>query len=545
MKRRTTITLTILGILALTGIFYAANPTPFTTVAGPTGVAASTTQLLVSEYTTQNIDTIDCAGNLSILATLPGIGNFGERYMTIAPSQAVNAGFTQRDVFVTRGTEVFKISGSTVTPFVTIPTCGDDHTGITFDHVGTFGFNLIVTCNNGNYYQVNGAGTPTPIVENTGTHPEGPAVVPMNFGVYGGFLWVADEFASAVHAIDYHAGHAVIPGVVGWLAAEAITVIPTNQCTFCDIANGPSNFQAIQNFQTGNVYQYPLSDFTLPPPGLGGNVLVTSEQGGGTAVISPVGGDYVTSFFDNINGGVFEGSSFVDCDVPTPTPTPTATATSTATATFTPTATSTATATFTPTATSTATSTATATATFTPTPTATATATATPTPTPTPSATPVQVSKITPTGTTCSQFKNGTAQTLSSVNYSVSNGVIHNVNPGVLFYWVRVTVPAGSNTLTITQTITTGNFNTFLALASGSNVFDSNCNSVGPTITQNANITTVTFTAPTAGTYFIGIKYDPHSVVGMPAPSPGTTVHYNFMTTGVPGSTSGLDLILN
>ncbi len=104
-------------------------------------------------------------------------------------------------------------------------------------------------------------------------------------------------------------------------------------------------------------------------------------------------------------------------------------------------------------------------------------------------------------------------------------------------------MPAGSNTLTITQTITTGNFNTFFALASGSNVFDSNCNSVGPTITQNANITTVTFTAPTAGTYFISIKYDPHSVVGMPAPSPGTTVHYDFMTTGVPGSTSGLDLV--
>jgi hypothetical protein len=153
------------------------------------------------------------------------------------------------------------------------------------------------------------------------------------------------------------------------------------------------------------------------------------------------------------------------------------------------------------------------------------------------------VSQITPTGTTCSQFKNGTAQTLSSVNYSVSNGVIHNVNPGVLFYWVRVTVPAGSNTLTITQTITTGNFNTFLDLASGSSVFDSNCNSVGPTITQNANTTTVQWNAPTAGTYFIGIKYNPHSVVGMPAPSPGTTVHYNFTTTGVPGSTSGLDLV--
>ena len=128
------------------------------------------------------------------------------------------------------------------------------------------------------------------------------------------------------------------------------------------------------------------------------------------------------------------------------------------------------------------------------------------------------------------------------MNYSVSGGVIHNVNPGVFFYWVRVTVPAGSNTLTITQTITTGNFNTFHTLASGSSVFDSNCNSVGPTITQAGNTTTVTFTAPTTGTYFISIKYDPHTVVGAPAPSP-TTVHYNFNTTGVPGSTSGLDLL--
>jgi hypothetical protein len=154
----------------------------------------------------------------------------------------------------------------------------------------------------------------------------------------------------------------------------------------------------------------------------------------------------------------------------------------------------------------------------------------------------MQVSQITPTGTTCSDFRGGTAQTLTSVNYSVSNGVIHNVNPGVFFYWVRVTVPAGNNTLTITQTITTGNFNTFFGVAAGSSVFDSNCNTVGSTITQNGNTTTVTFTASAAGTYIIGIKYNPHTVVGAPAPSP-TTVHYNFATTGVPGSTSGIDLI--
>jgi hypothetical protein len=155
------------------------------------------------------------------------------------------------------------------------------------------------------------------------------------------------------------------------------------------------------------------------------------------------------------------------------------------------------------------------------------------------------VSKITPTGTTCSQFRNGTAQTLANLNYSVSGGKIkQNVNPGVFFYWVSVTAPAGSNTFTITQTITTGNFNTFFDTASGSGVYSSNCGNLGSTITQNGNTTTVTFNAPTAGTYIIGIKYDSKSIVGATAPNP-PTVHYNYATTGVPGSTSGLDLIKN
>jgi hypothetical protein len=115
----------------------------------------------------------------------------------------------------------------------------------------------------------------------------------------------------------------------------------------------------------------------------------------------------------------------------------------------------------------------------------------------------------------------------------------------VFFYWVKVTVPAGNNIVTITQTITTGNFTCLFAFANGSNVFDSNCNSVSETITQNptTGAVTVQFNAPTAGTYIIGIKYDSKSIAGCNAPSPTTTVHYNFATTGVPGSTQGLDLI--
>ena len=155
------------------------------------------------------------------------------------------------------------------------------------------------------------------------------------------------------------------------------------------------------------------------------------------------------------------------------------------------------------------------------------------------------MSKITPTGTTCAQFRNNTAETLGSLNYSVKNGKINQVNPGVFFYWVKVTVPAGNNSLIVTQSITTSNFTSSFAMQSGSNVFDFNCNSLHPTITQNAvtGAVTVQFNAPAGGTYFISIKYSGSSLSGELVPSPTTTVHYDFKTTGVPGSTSGLDLI--
>ena len=108
---------------------------------------------------------------------------------------------------------------------------------------------------------------------------------------------------------------------------------------------------------------------------------------------------------------------------------------------------------------------------------------------------------------------------------------------------MAVTAPAGNNTFRITQTITTGNFNTFFAgNGNGSNVFDSNCVSLQRAISQSGNTVTVRFNAPAAGTYFIAINFNAQSLVGQPAPNP-TTVHYDFMTMGVPDSTSGLDLV--
>jgi hypothetical protein len=157
-------------------------------------------------------------------------------------------------------------------------------------------------------------------------------------------------------------------------------------------------------------------------------------------------------------------------------------------------------------------------------------------------------SQITPTQTTCSQFSNGTATTLPSLNYTVKSGKVFNVTPGVFFYWVKVTATAGSNTFTIKQNITTGNFNSFFVDAAGSNVFNAGCNALQskPQISTSGGVTTVKFTASSAGTYIIGIKYDSKSIVNATAPTKGSnndySVHYDFSTTGVSGSTQGLDL---
>ena len=206
MKKRTKITLrtkiylTIVGLLALTGVFYAANPVPFTGgIPFPTGVAAAPDLFLVSEYCTDNIDTIDCQGNVSLFATIPGFGSCREQYMAMAPSQSAKAGFTPRDLFVTQGALVYKATPpGPLTLFATLPGCfATDHNGITFDHFGTFGFDMIVTCREGNVFTVHGDGTATQIATlfpPSGEHTvEGPAVVPPGFGPHGGEIWVADE----------------------------------------------------------------------------------------------------------------------------------------------------------------------------------------------------------------------------------------------------------------------------------------------------------------------------------------------------------------
>ncbi len=368
MKKRTKITLrtkiylTIVGLLALTGIIYAlpAHPVTFSTFQSLTGVAATKTELFASGFATNpDIYTLDCMG----IPTLYQASAGGEKYIAIAPSTSgvPNNTFIPRDVFVTFGNNIFKATPPG--PFMLFtpggigcPAGDTDHTGITFDHVGTFGYDMIVTCKSGDVFKVNSVGATTFLAHaaSAGGEIEGPAVAPSpSFGTYGGQILVADEGNSEINAIDFQAGHAVTHNIFNFgggvgLTPEGVTFIQ-EQCTHCGpVGDGFAFFQSSQQSPPGfpSMFAYPMSDFT----GLAGDALVPLEQGQQILRVHFNGVNYVTSVFDNPPGfNALEGFSFVDCDVPTPTPT------STPTATFTPTPTPSATFTPTPTPTPTGT----------------------------------------------------------------------------------------------------------------------------------------------------------------------------------------------
>jgi uncharacterized protein len=158
------------------------------------------------------------------------------------------------------------------------------------------------------------------------------------------------------------------------------------------------------------------------------------------------------------------------------------------------------------------------------------------------------VTALLSSGATCGTFAAGTASQLSDISYGVRRSRISSLTVSTFSYWVNVTAVAGSNTFTVNQSITSGNFATLFGLTAGSAVYTSSCTK-GPkaTFTQSstnaaAGTVTVTFNAPTAGTYYVNVAFRTGSLKGATAPSP-SAVNYRFSTTGVPGTTRALDLM--
>ncbi|HEY6104234.1 MAG TPA: hypothetical protein VI007_13520 [bacterium] len=220
-----------------------------------------------------------------------------ERYVDVSPGFGGFAPYRDH-VFVTWGHKILRIppdgcgSGSgCVANFTTISECTESHTGITFDPWGAFGYNMIVTCNNGKVFKVTSGGAATQLVD---LHQpiESPGVAHPNFGACGGCVFVASETTGNIFAVRPD-GTVFGGGPVANLPmAEAIHPIPVNVCNFG--TSGGAFFTAIfSGVESTGVYQFPKTSFTMSGQPLNGNILVTSESAEtGISVLKPSGGGY-------------------------------------------------------------------------------------------------------------------------------------------------------------------------------------------------------------------------------------------------------------
>jgi hypothetical protein len=142
---------------------------------------------------------------------------------------------------------------------------------------------------------------------------------------------------------------------------------------------------------------------------------------------------------------------------------------------------------------------------------------------------------IAPTGTTCLQYRDGVAPVLGQLLYTTKgsgiNTKINAVSPGVFFYYTKVSGGADEtdDTVEITQDPDGG---PAIPIAQTQVVlYDAlTCKVVrGWTPTVNPD-GTATGDLPFEGDFIIGVKYNPSSLKGQPAPA-SPPITYSFGTT--------------
>jgi hypothetical protein len=253
-----------------------------------------------------------------------------EPYMAV--SQGLG-GFPAGDVFITQGANIYEMpaGGGPITLFTTVPGLFSNvplsggypeyASGITFDNVGTFGYDMIVTSTNGSVWAVPFAGPATEI-GNMGTVIEGPSVAPASFSAYAGDVLVAAEDQNAVLALSpagVKSTVAIAPSsTVNW--AEGTQVVPSPLCGMP--GPGGTNYSWFGSmYGNSTVGGLPTSSFT----GLSGDVVVQGEDSGMITLLSSSSSTSVTSTQIETNLPQQEGATMDQC-TPDPPPPPTGTA---------------------------------------------------------------------------------------------------------------------------------------------------------------------------------------------------------------------------
>ena len=200
-------------------------------------------------------------------------------------------GFPSRDVYVANSNGVMHITNDGTTSNLFVAGLIGDVRGITFDGVGTFGNDMLITTSVGSVYRVNSAGVPT-LLASVGEDTEGLDVAPLgnNFSVFDGRLIVASEGSGTLRAIS-SAG--VITPFANVPSAEELSFVPLN----LGASGNPVEGFYGANY-TPNVIKAGVGEFA----GMQGDMIVTGET---THQVSRVHWNSGTSLFEVTNIGAF------------------------------------------------------------------------------------------------------------------------------------------------------------------------------------------------------------------------------------------------
>lgn len=190
MKRKLVTSLSVIGSLALlwTGNALAVSFSTFvgSTGGSPIGFAYAGNKFVGSNYFNNQLYQTDLSGGSlqPFGAPLPiSSGSIGEIYVSSSLGLGGFGSSGARDIFA--GSEAagnvyrFSNDGSTQSLFAT--GLSGDVRGIAFDPYGNYGFNMVVTTQTGNVYQVDSTGSAT-LLANVGADAEGLDFTPQAFG---------------------------------------------------------------------------------------------------------------------------------------------------------------------------------------------------------------------------------------------------------------------------------------------------------------------------------------------------------------------------
>ncbi len=198
----------------------------------PVGLAATSSELLATTYASTTIDSIVGDGGYTTFSTVPDLDpNCTVMSISISPGFG---GFQKNYVFVAQGPWIFSINptGRSVKLFTSLDSESGGSpvpTGLTFDTVGSFGYQLIATAQPGDVYTISSSGQTQLLTSVNASALVGPTVAPLSFGAVGGDLLVSTSGAPGNNVL------AITPdGSVDYLAywpgATSVTTAPAHPC---------------------------------------------------------------------------------------------------------------------------------------------------------------------------------------------------------------------------------------------------------------------------------------------------------------------------